>query len=77
MHTPFLVLNRFYCPRQRGSIFTLTDHLSPLISPGVSKHLTVLVEGESLVNDGAAIVLFEVFQHLSIPDNTMTGKIWT
>lgn len=46
----------------------MTDPLTPisisisiLISQGVSEKLGTLIEGESLFNDGSAIVVFEVF----------------
>ena len=32
-----------------------------LILTGASKQLATMIEGESLLNDGAAIVFFEVF----------------
>lgn len=38
---------------------------------GASKTLSTLIEGESLLNDGAAIVVFNVFQTLSEPGGEM------
>jgi sodium/hydrogen exchanger 10/11 len=39
---------------------------------GVSKQLSTLIEGESLLNDGMAIVLYKIFYNLSF--SSMTGK---
>ena len=44
--------------------------------PGASKQLGILLEGESLLNDGAAIVLFSIFEKLAEGD-TFTGKLRT
>ena len=41
---------------------------------GASKHLGLIIEGESLLNDGAAIVVFNVFKDLSIPGKEHDGK---
>ena len=43
------------------------------VSIGTSKQLGTIIEGESLLNDGAAIVLFNIFYNLSF--KAMTGKI--
>lgn len=40
---------------------------------GTSKQLAMLIEGESLLNDGAAIVLFTVFQKILSPKDYMGG----
>lgn len=41
---------------------------------GTSKQLGILIEGESLLNDGAGIVLFSIFLKLATPHITVTGK---
>ena len=40
---------------------------------GVSKHLAAVIEGESLLNDGAAIVLFNVLRDEFILNNGVSG----
>lgn len=45
-----------------------------LLLAGASKQLGLVIEGESLLNDGAAIVVFNVFKTLSIPGSSMNGK---
>lgn len=42
-------------------------------SSGTSKQLGTVIEGESLLNDGAAIVLFNVLLFELIPNQTQTG----
>jgi len=49
-----------------GSILSATDPVavvSLLKELGVSERLGTLIEGESLLNDGTAIVVFDVFKH--------------
>ena len=41
---------------------------------GASKQLGTIIEGESLLNDGAAIVLFNVLINELIPGQSQTGK---
>ena len=41
---------------------------------GASKQLSAIIEGESLLNDGAAIVLFNVLLVELTPDESQTGK---
>jgi len=43
-----------------------------IVFVGTSKQLGTIIEGESLLNDGAAIVLFNIFYNLSF--KAMTGK---
>lgn len=53
-----------------GAIVSATDPVAVvalLKELGASKHLGLIIEGESLLNDGAAIVVFNVFKDLSIP----------
>lgn len=38
---------------------------------GVSKQLSTIIEGESLLNDGMAIVLYKIFYNLAF--SSMTG----
>ena len=40
---------------------------------GTSKQLSTIIEGESLLNDGMAIVLYKIFFNLAF--SSMTGKI--
>lgn len=40
---------------------------------GASKQLGTIIEGESLLNDGAAIVLFHVLLNELIPGHSQTG----
>lgn len=40
---------------------------------GASKQLGVIIEGESLLNDGAAIVLFNVLLDELVPNSGRTG----
>lgn len=40
---------------------------------GASKQLGTIIEGESLLNDGAAIVLFNVLINELIPGHSQTG----
>ncbi|XP_059832354.1 low-affinity Na(+)/H(+) antiporter NhaS1-like [Hypanus sabinus] len=52
-----------------GSILACTDPITTvalLRNLGASKALTLLIEGESLLNDGTAIVMFEVFRELAL-----------
>ena len=58
------LLNRFYCT----SIVTTWHPLA-----GASKQLGTIIEGESLLNDGAAIVLFNVFKDELIPGQGRNG----
>ncbi|XP_064602724.1 LOW QUALITY PROTEIN: sperm-specific sodium:proton exchanger-like [Liolophura sinensis] len=59
-----------------GCILSATDPVavvSLLRELGTSKQLAMLIEGESLLNDGAAIVLFTVFQKILSPKDYMGG----
>ncbi len=56
-----------------GALISATDPVAVIAffrSLGVSKRLTILVEGESLFNDGVAIVIF----NLALAAGTMTGS---
>lgn len=44
-----------------------------LYTPGASKQLGTIIEGESLLNDGATIVLFNVLLYELIPGQSQTG----
>ena len=46
-----------------------------LYTKGASKQLGTIIEGESLLNDGAAIVLFNVFKDELIPGKGRNGNI--
>ena len=48
-----------------------TDHST---IAGASPALGVVLEGESLLNDGTAIILFNIFLALSIPSDSFSGK---
>ncbi|CAN8009752.1 unnamed protein product, partial [Ixodes pacificus] len=41
---------------------------------GTSKILTTIIDGEALLNDGSAIVIYEVLMELAMPGKSMTGK---
>ena len=41
---------------------------------GASKQLGTIIEGESLLNDGAAIVLFNVLLYELVPGQTRSGN---
>lgn len=54
-------LSRFFvCPAEQSTGF--------LLPVGVSERLAVLIEGESLLNDAAAIVVFIVFRDAMVGD---------
>ncbi len=54
----------------------LLPALPLLVLPsGASKQLGVIIEGESLLNDGAAIVLFNVFKDELIPNHGRNGNV--
>ena len=58
-----------------GTIVSATDPVaivSLLNDLGTTKQLGVLIEGESLFNDGSALVFFNIFQKLSIDSSAMT-----
>lgn len=44
-----------------------------IILLGASKQLGTIIEGESLLNDGAAIVLFNVLLYELIPGQSQSG----
>ncbi|KAK3101953.1 hypothetical protein FSP39_007588 [Pinctada imbricata] len=59
-----------------GSILSATDPVAVvalLRDLGASKQLAMVVEGESLLNDGAAIVFFNVFLKLAVSEQGMSG----
>lgn len=41
---------------------------------GASKQLAMVVEGESLINDGTAIVFYNVFVKLATSEEGLTGR---
>jgi NhaP-type Na+/H+ or K+/H+ antiporter len=52
-----------------GSILSATDPVAVvalLKELGVNRKLSTLIEGESLLNDGTALVAFEVFRSISL-----------
>ena len=44
---------------------------------GASKKFAMVIEGESLLNDGAAIVLYNIFLRLVTSSSVITGMICT
>ncbi|XP_048463260.1 sodium/hydrogen exchanger 10-like [Rhincodon typus] len=59
----------WYVGMMFGSILGCTDPITAvalLRNLGASKALTLIIEGESLLNDGTSIVVFEVFRDLSL-----------
>ncbi|CAM9476498.1 unnamed protein product [Chrysoparadoxa australica] len=62
-----------------ASILAATDPVAvvALLSElGVSEKLATLIEGESLFNDGSAIVVFEVFLEAALGETRSAGEIW-
>ncbi|CAN8000654.1 unnamed protein product [Ixodes hexagonus] len=60
-----------------GSILSATDPVAVvalLRDVGTSKILTTIIDGEALLNDGSAIVIYEVLMELAMPGKSMTGK---
>ncbi len=49
--------------------------LGSVLYVGASKQLGTIIEGESLLNDGAAIVLFNVLLYELIPGQSQTGML--
>ena len=47
------------------------------VFPGASKQLGILLEGESLLNDGTAIVLFNVILDVASPGHELTRRFNT
>ena len=64
-----------------GSVLSATDPVAVvalLKELGASKRLGITIEGESLLNDGFAIVLFKIFLNFVIPDSELSGvKMFT
>ncbi|ESO97538.1 hypothetical protein LOTGIDRAFT_152631 [Lottia gigantea] len=59
-----------------GSLMSATDPVAVvaiLREVGASKKLSIVIEGESLLNDGAAIVLFNIFLILSTTTAGLSG----
>jgi len=59
-----------------GSLVSATDPVAVvalLKDVGASKQMGTVIEGESLLNDGAAIVIFKIFEILAVPGNVYTG----
>ena len=48
--------------------------LCSLLCIGTSKRLSTVIEGESLLNDGGAIVMFNVFLFELIPNQSRSGE---
>ncbi|ESO95291.1 hypothetical protein LOTGIDRAFT_160411 [Lottia gigantea] len=60
-----------------GSILSATDPVAVvaiLREVGASKQLSMVIEGESLLNDGAAIVFFNIFLTLCTSEVGLTGS---
>lgn len=61
-----------------GAILSATDPVAVvalLRDVGASKQLAMVIEGEALLNDGAAIVFFNVFLRLVTSEHGTTGKL--
>ena len=59
-----------------GAVLSATDPVAVvalLKDLGASKRLGITIEGESLLNDGFAIVLFKIFLNFVIPDSDVSG----
>lgn len=63
-----------------GSIISATDPISILAiykDPKVDRRLSLIMEGESLLNDGTAVVLFEILLGAAVVDKLSVSKgIW-
>ncbi|GAU98071.1 hypothetical protein RvY_09267-2 [Ramazzottius varieornatus] len=60
-----------------GALISATDPVAVvalLKDVGTSPALGVVLEGESLLNDGTAIILFNIFLALSIPSDNFSGE---
>ena len=55
-----------------GSTYLLHQLFYPYFS-GASKQLAMVIEGEALLNDGAAIVFFNVFLKLTTTEVGLSG----
>lgn len=55
--------------------FILVTSASSIPFPGTSKVLTTIIDGEALLNDGSAIVIYEVLLAMLIPGNEMNGEL--
>ncbi|MDP3876976.1 MAG: cation:proton antiporter [Methylobacter sp.] len=63
-----------------GALISATDPVAVIAlfkELGVNRRLTVLVEGESLLNDATAIVLFNILLVFIVQDGFLTGDIFT
>ncbi len=61
-----------------GAVISATDTIAVvalLKEVGASKKLTILVEGESLLNDGAAMVLFLVLLKIAEGNEPTIGGV--
>merc|ERR1719158_2048906 len=61
-----------------GAILSATDPVAVVAlfkSLGVSPRLTMLISGESLVNDGTAMVVFSLFLKITLGAQVTTGGI--
>merc|ERR1719277_1230864 len=61
-----------------GSILSATDPVAVVAifkSLGVSQRLTMIISGESLFNDGTAMVLFVMFMDLCRGDQPTSGDV--
>eukprot|EP00930_Biecheleria_cincta_P067383 TRINITY_DN5392_c0_g1_i8.p1 TRINITY_DN5392_c0_g1~~TRINITY_DN5392_c0_g1_i8.p1 ORF type:complete len:878 (+),score=147.84 TRINITY_DN5392_c0_g1_i8:160-2793(+) len=70
----------FYEACSAGSILAATDPVAVvaiLNSLGASPKLNMLISGESLMNDGVAIVIYTVFQNLSLGQDYGAGDVIT
>lgn len=59
-----------------GSVLSATDPVAVvgvLNTLGAPAHLKHMIEGESLLNDGSAFVIFLISQQMMNPDNQLTG----
>ena len=61
-----------------GSIISATDPVAVvalLKELGASKRLSTMIEGESLLNDGTAMVIFLLFEEMLIGEEMTVGKV--
>eukprot|EP00931_Biecheleriopsis_adriatica_P021028 TRINITY_DN13879_c0_g2_i2.p1 TRINITY_DN13879_c0_g2~~TRINITY_DN13879_c0_g2_i2.p1 ORF type:complete len:869 (-),score=132.59 TRINITY_DN13879_c0_g2_i2:80-2686(-) len=68
----------FYEACTAGSIFSATDPVAVvaiLKALGASAKLNMLISGESLMNDGVALVIYSIFHNLSLGQEYTAGEV--
>ncbi|KAH6926392.1 hypothetical protein HPB50_018099 [Hyalomma asiaticum] len=69
-----LELSSFYgCCAVRRTLRVPCHNFQTFNAAGTSKILTTIIDGEALLNDGSAIVIYEVLVELAVPGRSMTA----